>query len=175
MKRFCLSLALAAAASPSLACPQLPESEQIAAAQAEEVEARSIVNSHLAEADDVFVGRLLELDHLESSKVGEKRDEQDIAVFRVRLDPIRIIKGAPTAATIYTFERRESIQHVGCSSLLGAERISFDDGPGYRFIVYARAGTILRANLVVDWFDGLSSGLELEMLEQALVPNGAED
>ena len=142
----------------------------MAAARIAEADARSLVERHLADADEVFVGRLLELERGQHPTVDDDGNEGRLSAFKVRLDPIHIIKGAPVPETIYTFERNDDVLHLGCSPLVGEDHISFDDGPGYRFIVYARSGTVLRAKLVVDWFDGLSSGAELEMIDQTLTP-----
>src|SRR5688572_11815915 len=143
MKRLPLFLTLATAASAAVACPQLAEPEQMAAARIAEADARSLVERHLADADEVFVGRLLELERGQHPTVDDDGNEGRLSAFKVRLDPIHIIKGAPVPETIYTFERNDDVLHLGCSPLVGEDHISFDDGPGYRFIVYARRGTVL--------------------------------
>ena len=159
-------LALLTAAQAVFASGHPTEQLQLARAEQEEKEGRSLVQQFLLDADDVFVGRLISQRTSEHLRLDADGHEERIETTHLHFEPLDVFKGAPSPDVEYYFERRPDVIVVqgGYSSLVGTEVISFDGGLGYRFIVYALGGEIVRSNLVQDWFDGLTSEVELEII-----------
>jgi hypothetical protein len=125
-----------------------------------------MVRSLSAESDLVFVGRV---DRVEEALIPrEEADEQRVGNrFFVRADvtPIRALKGDVPGPLALTYTRDEGVIEVSCSSLRGFRYVELNTS--YRYVLYVKDGTVLRASLITDWFDGLTADLEEKIIARS--------
>lgn len=91
MKQCLLSIALLSCSLDAIACGQPQESVQIEMAKAEEAEALALVRGRVEEADEVFIGRLVEIHRSERVTLDADGNERKLAVFHLRLEPLRAL------------------------------------------------------------------------------------
>lgn len=132
-------------------------------AETERREATELVRSLTAESDYVLVGRV---DRVEEALMPrEGADEERVGNrFFVRADvtPIRTLKGDVRGPLALTYTRDEGIIEVTCSSVRGFRYVELRTS--YRYLLYVKDGTVLRASLIIDWFDGLTAELEEKII-----------
>jgi hypothetical protein len=149
------------------ACPNWPENRQLEIAESMYAEAVDGVAALYIEADLIFIGRALEVSE-ERIRVADLEPEtrsMDIGhmVFgEVEIEPIQILKGSLRRTATFTYTRDESRINISCGRLGSIREVHLR--PTYRFIFYARGSEILRASLVVDWFEHLNYETELKLI-----------
>ena len=164
-----LAVAVALAAGKASSCPVLSEPEAIEAGVKEHAESRRLVNEVAARADQIFIARLASAN--EERLVRESPDGAELSIVRTTatFEILRSLKGGVTGEQAYFWERIDNRIVFGCSGLTHFYEVG-SLLPTYRYLIYAREGEVLRANTVVDWFEGLDVPREIELLYDALEP-----
>lgn len=160
-----LLLLAGATAIPASAC-RVYSPEEAARRQQETVaETKAQLLALREEADLVFVGRIAMLTSHEETLPSSSPIPHLVQVYGASFDLVEDIKGKYAAQQVLSFTRDKTRVVIGCGSDIRAS-LPRANGSGDMYLVYARAGKILRANRMPEW-ELMNGRQEAEFLRAA--------
>lgn len=152
-----LSLSILSGATPALACAVLSP-EQVAQKRKEGLETmKTEVRALMDEADQVFIGYLGKLSFREETREPGARVPLVVHVNQAHFRNVQPIKGSYKDDQPLEFVTIQNRVVIGCGGDIRDSNPG-DHGAGEYFLVYAKAGKILRTNLLPHAPAGLMDG-----------------
>lgn len=161
-----LLLVAGAAAIPASACRVLGPEEAARRQQEAVAETKAQLLALKDEADLVFVGRIAMLTSHEETLPSTSPIPHLVQVYGATFDLVEHIKGKYAAQQVLSFTRDKTRVVVGCGTRDVRDSLPRANGTGDMYLVYARAGKILRANRMPEW-ELMNGRQEAEFLRAA--------
>ena len=117
------------------------------------------------EADLVFVGRIAMLTSQEETLPSSSPIPHLVQVYGASFDLVEDNKGKYAAQQVLSFTRDKTRVVIGCTRDI-RDSLPRANGTGDMYLVYARAGKILRANRMPEW-ELMNGRQEAEFLRAA--------
>lgn len=153
-----------------MCCPVLPEAEEIRVAESELAETSTLVQEVWDESDTVLLARIESVVEKDVRSVETVEANEDDAVIVGQLvhgdvlaTTLDVLKGEAKGEVRLRYRRDETKFERSCTGVLGFRKVYLLES--YRYLLYVRDGKILRANMVVDWFEDLDADDEMELLK----------
>jgi len=127
-------------------------------------EARKAVVALKNDADQVFIGRLNKLAAHQGSRALPAGTEQRVETYQVMFDSIENVKGNYVDSQVLIFSTVKNLIELHCLHTFQTPSFPKENGIGYRYIVYAKAGIVVRAHQIPSQHQPISAYEEAEIL-----------
>ncbi|MET0983251.1 MAG: hypothetical protein ABWY02_14200 [Telluria sp.] len=152
----CVLLASALHPVSGLACAIVTKEEAARSQQAWIEQSKAEAIALRDEADLVFIGKLSQL--VPSRETIDQASGKNVVLhtYQAKFDFVDNIKGEYTKGQMLEFSVNKNLIYVGCGPRPFRSSLPKANGVDEVYLVYARAGTILRTNHIPEYVQALS-------------------